>query len=118
MRTTPVRIGQYHFEKIERFPIPSEVSNLYRPSDYVDLLVRKDRDEQGRPTVLVYVPRRLWCTRGNPIHLDFLTEPEVEREGFKKLCAIPVAGFDTRKYTPQALLNMIDQFFARYPSEL
>lgn len=71
----------------------------------------------GRRAISVYVPVQLRSRRGYTTHLDYGTEPEFSRLGYKKLCAIPEGDFSFQNFTDAALLNFVDRFLWKYTYE-
>ena len=101
-------VGGQLYEKVNDFALPPECAHEYNMSS-ISIAIRK-----GGDGLHVYVPRNFYAYRGNPVHWEWQTEPEMISAGWRKLCVMPVGGWDS-KYSERAFLNWLDKIFRRYP---
>lgn len=118
MQISHLRIGPYLYKEYRNYTIPPSLQENFSgiANSQMTILAREEL-VAGRRAISVYVPVQLRSRRGYTTHLDYGTEPEFSRLGYKKLCAIPEGDFSFQNFTDAALLNFVDRFLWKYTYE-
>ena len=118
MQISHLRIGPYSYKEYRYYTIPTCLQENFSgiANGQMTILAREEVLGERR-TISVYIPLQLRSRRGNTTHLDYGTEPEFSRLGYKKLCSIPDGNFSFQNFTDAALLNYVDRFLLKYTYE-
>jgi hypothetical protein len=118
MQISHLRIGPYSYKEYRYYTIPPSLQeNFCGIANGQMTILAREEVSGGRRTISVYIPAQLRSRRGFTTHLDYRSEPEFSKLGYKKVCSIPDSDFSFRNFTDAALLNYVDRFLWKYTNE-
>jgi hypothetical protein len=118
MQISNLRVGPYSYREYCGYTIPPSLQdNFSGVADGQMTILAREEVSGGRRTISVYIPVELRSRTGCSVHLDYRTEAEFSRLGYKKLCSIPDSDFSFQNFTDAALLNYVDRFLWKYTNE-
>ena len=120
MQVSYLRVGPYSYREYRYYNIPPSLRQNFsgvNPQQMIILAREEVELEAGRRTISVYVPTELRSRFGFTVHLNYRTETEFARMGYKKICSIPESDFSFQTHTNGALLNYVDRFLLKYTQE-